>query len=151
MNDASTSSGRLKEFLQRWLITTLAVLVAANIVPGIHYDQWQGLLLATLVLGLLNAFIRPVLMLLSLPLMLITLGLFSVVINALLLYLVGQMKYFHVDTFGAAFWGALVISIVSLVINLLAGTGSAKITVRRGRKPPDKNNPNTGSGPVIDV
>src|SRR5438874_7325940 len=51
---------QLKEFLQRWLITTVAVLVATHIVHGIHYDNWQGLIVATLVLGLLNAFLRPI-------------------------------------------------------------------------------------------
>jgi|SRR5437588_446950 len=140
---------KLKEFLQRWLITTVGVLVAAHVVPRIHYDDWQGLLVATLVLGLLNAFIRPVLMFLSLPLVVVTLGFFIFIINAVLLYLVGQMKRFHVDTFGAAFWGGLVISIVSLILNSLTGTGNARVTVQRGKKPPDK--PDTGSGPVIDV
>jgi len=140
---------KLKEFLQRWLITTVAVLVATHVVKGIHYDDWQGLIVATLVLGLLNAFLRPLLMFLSLPLVVLTLGFFIFVINALLLYLVGQMKHFHVDTFGAAFWGGLVISIVSLILNSLTGTGNARVTVRRGKRPPDK--PDTGSGPVIDV
>jgi putative membrane protein len=98
----------------------------------------------------LNAFLRPILTFLSLPLVLVTLGLFMLVINAVLLYFVGQMKHFHVDSFGAAFWGALVISIVSLVLNSLTRTGKARITVRRGQKPPD-NKPHTGSGPVIDV
>ena len=139
----------LKEFLQRWLITTVAVLVATHIVRGIHYDHWQGLLVATLVLGLLNAFIKPVLTFLSLPLVVVTLGLFILVINAGLVYLVGQMKHFHVDSFKAAFWGALVISVVSLILNSLTGTGNAKITVRRGKK--RGNDSNTGSGPVIDV
>jgi len=141
---------KLKEFLQRWLITTVAVLVAAHVVPRIRYDDWQGLLVATLVLGLLNAFIRPVLMFLSLPLVVVTLGFFIFVINAVLLYLVGQMKHFHVDTFGAAFWGGLVISIVSLILNSLTRTGNARVTVRHDKKPPaDKSD--TGSGPVIDV
>jgi len=140
---------KLKEFLQRWLITTVAVLVAAHIVKGIRYDTPEGLIVATLVLGLLNAFIRPVLMFLSLPLVVVTLGFFIFIINAVLLYLVGQMKHFHVDTFGAAFWGGLVISIVSLILNSLTGTGNARVTVQRGQKPPDK--PDTGSGPVIDV
>src|SRR5947207_1149474 len=142
---------QLKEFLQRWLITTVAVLVATHIVHGIHYDNWQGLVIATLVLGLLNAFIRPILMFLSLPLVIVTLGLFVVVINALLLYFVGQMKYFHVDTFGAAFWGAVIIGLVSLVLNSLTGTGNARVTVRRGKGPPPPKKPDTGSGPVIDV
>src|SRR5882724_8621139 len=96
---------KLKEFLQRWLITTVAVLVATHVVKGIHYDDWQGLLVATLVLGLLNAFLRPLLMFLSLPLVIVTLGLFTLVINAILLYLVGQIiQGFHVDSFRAAFW-----------------------------------------------
>ena len=141
---------KLKEFLQRWLITTVAVLVAAHIVKGIRYDTPEGLIVATLVLGLLNAFIRPVLMFLSLPLVVVTLGLFNFVINALLLYLVGQMKHFHVDSFWVAFWGGLVISIVSLILNSLTGTGNARVTVRRGKKPPP-DKPDTGSGPVIDV
>src|SRR5262245_37072590 len=111
---------KLKEFLQRWLITTVAVLVATQIVPKIRYDSWQGLLVATLVLGLLNAFIRPLLMVLSLPLILLTLGLFIVIINAVLLYLVGHLiSDFHVDSFGAACWGALVISIVTIILNSL--------------------------------
>ena len=140
----------LKEFLQRWLITTVAVLVAAHIVHGIHYDNPEGLIVATLVLGLLNAFLRPILMLLSLPLVLVTLGLFVIVINAALLYFVGQMKSFHVDSFSAAFWGAVIISIVSIVLNSITGTGNARVTVTRGRRnPPRKSDP--GSGPVIDV
>src|SRR5690242_1373105 len=94
---------KLKEFLQRWIITTVAVLVAASVVPGIRYDDWPNLLVATLVLGLLNAFLRPILTFLSLPLVLVTLGLFMLVINAVLLYFVGHMKHFHVDSFGAAF------------------------------------------------
>jgi putative membrane protein len=142
---------QLKEFLQRWLITTLAVLVATHMVHGIHYDNPAGLIVATLVLGLLNAFLRPVLMLLSLPLIFVTLGVFAIVINAVLLYLVGQMKSFHVDSFGAAFWGALVISLVSLVLNSITGTGSARVTVTRGRRPPPPKKSDTGSGPVIDV
>src|SRR5215510_10685251 len=98
---------KLKEFLLRWAIITVAVLIAANMVPGIHYERahWEGLLVATLVLGLLNAFLRPLLLLLSFPLVVVTLGLFTLVINATLLYLVGQMmKGFHVENFGAAFW-----------------------------------------------
>ena len=145
---------KLKEFLQRWLVTTTGVLVAAHLVPGIHYEQerWPALLVATLVLGLLNAFLRPLLLLLSLPVLVLTLGLFTLVINAALLYAVGQMiQGFQVESFKAAFWGALVISVVSILLNTLTGTGNARVQVRRGRrnKPPD--DPSGGSGPVIDV
>lgn len=141
----------LKEFLQRWIIITVAVLVTSHIVPGIHYDNWQGLLIATLILGLLNAFLKPLLLFLSLPLVIVTFGLFTVVINAVLLYLVGRLKYFHVDSFWAAFWGALIISIVSLVLNSLTRTGNSRIEFRRGRPGPPSNKSDDGGGPVIDV
>ena len=144
-------STRAKEFLQRWAITTLGVLVAANIVPGIHYETPLGLFLASLLLGVLNAVIRPVMIVLALPLLLVTLGLFLLVINALLLYLVGAiLKTFHVDSFSAAFWGALIISIVSLLTNWLLGTNRATFRVTRGRRPPPGPPPD-GGGPVIDV
>jgi putative membrane protein len=142
----------LKEFIQRWTITTVAVLVATHIVPGIDYRTWQGLLVATLVLGLLSAFVKPVLMVLSLPLVVATLGLFTLVINAVLLYVVGQLlKDFRVETFGAAFWGGLIISIVTLVLNSITKTGSSRIEVRRRKQsgPPDR--PDDSGGPVIDV
>jgi putative membrane protein len=142
---------QLKEFLQRCVITAVAVLIATQMIPGIQYDNWHGLAVATIVLVLLNAFIRPVLMFLSLPLVVLTLGIFIIVINAVLLYFVGRMKYFHVDTFGAAFWGALVISIVSLVLNSLTGSGNARVTVQRGKGPPPPSKSDTGNGPVIDV
>ena len=98
----------LKSFLQRWLITTLAVLAAAHIVRGIDYDDVAGLFIASLLLGALNAFVRPVMMALALPLLILTLGLFTLVINGVLLYFVGSLvKSFHVASFGAAFWGGL--------------------------------------------
>jgi putative membrane protein len=143
----------LKRFLQRWLTNTIAVLVAANVIPGIEYETLAGLLVASLVLGVLNALLRPLLLLLSLPLVVFTLGLFTLVINALLLMLVGQLvKPFHVETFWAAFWGGLIISLVSLVLNTFTGTGEKRIelhsrTSRSHR--PDHDGP--GAGPVIDV
>ncbi len=142
---------KLKAFIQRWLISTVAVLVASHVVPGISYGNWRVLLVATLVLGLLNSFLRPILMLLSLPLLIFTLGLFTIVINAVLLLLVSWLlhEHFRVDGFWSAFWGALVISIVSLLLNSLTGTGGARVSVRRG-KPPVKNDDDKG-GPVIDV
>jgi len=144
-------SSQLKEFMQRWAIVTVAVLVAAFVVPGIHYDNWKGLLTGTLLLGLLNAFLKPVLMLLSLPLVIFTLGLFTVFINAALLYIVGRLKYFHVDSFWAALWGAFIISIVSLVLNSVTGTGSSRIEFRRGKPGSPSDKTDDGGGPVIDV
>jgi putative membrane protein len=134
-------------FIKRWIITTVAVLVAANIVHGIHYDTAVGLIIATLVLGLLNAVVRPVLLILSLPLLIVTLGLFLLVINAFLLYWVGQMKTFHVDSFWAAFLGSIIISLVTLVLNTLTKSGQSRLEIRRGKPP----RPGDDGGPVIDV
>ena len=91
--------------------------------------------IASLVLGILNAFIRPILMLLALPLLIFTLGLFTLVINALLLYFVGVLlaPHFQVDSFGFAFLGALIISIVSIALNILTGTGNTRVTFQRRR------------------
>jgi putative membrane protein len=142
---------KLLHFLQNWIINTLAVLVAVEVVPGIHFKD-GGLLtpfIAALVLGILNAFIRPILMLLTLPLLIFTLGLFTLVINAVLLRFVGWLlaPHFQVDSFGAAFLGAIIISIVSIALNIL--TGNARVSVRR--RPPPPKNPHDDDGPVIDV
>lgn len=147
-------SERLKEFLQRWVISTVAALIATYLVRGISYQSWIDLFVATFILGLLNVFVRPILMLFSLPLLIFTLGLFTLIINALLLYFVGFLlaPKFTVNSFGAAFWGALVITIVSLILNSLTGTGGAhfKVETRRGPPPPRRDR-DDGGGPVIDV
>lgn len=151
--DMSEKKPGMRKFLQTWLITTLAVLVAVSIIPGIHFENnnlWIPFV-TSLVLGVLNAFIRPVMMFMALPLLIFTLGLFTLVINALLLYLVGVLlkPHFTVDTFWSAFLGSLIISLVSVALNVLTGTGNARITVRRGSHPSSGND--KGDGPVIDV
>ncbi len=143
----------MKKFIQSWAINTLAVLVAVYVVPGIRFKDeslWTPFV-TSLVLGILNAFIRPILMLWALPLLILTLGLFTLVINALVLYFVSFLlgRYFQVDNFWAAFLGALVISIVSLLLNLLIGGGNSHVRFERRRRPPD--NDRGGGGPVIDV
>jgi putative membrane protein len=143
----------IKRFLQSWIINTLAVLVAVAVLPGLSFkdDNLWTPFLTSLVLGILNAIIRPILMYMALPLLIVTLGLFTLVINALLLYLVGLILggHFEVDGFLSAFLGAIIISFVSLVLNLLIGTNKATIQVRR-RGPPRDRGPG-GDGPVIDV
>ena len=144
-------SSPFKQFLQRWAINTVAVLVATYMVPGIHYQHWFDLLVATFILGLLNTFLKPLMMVLALPLLILTLGLFTLVINALLLALASWLlsPKFHVDTFGHALLGALVISLISLALNSLTGTGRSRVEVRRKRRPPRKSD--DGRGPIIDV
>jgi putative membrane protein len=109
---------RMRHFVFRWIVTTIAVFVAAPIV-GINYGDRLGCLLgASLLLGIINAFVRPVLLLLSLPLILVTLGIFILIINALMLKFVGEiMPCFEVPGFWRAFFGAIIISIVSWLLS----------------------------------
>ena len=141
----------MKKFIQSWLIGTLAVLVASYIVKGIHYETWVALIVASLVLGIFNTVLRPLLMLISLPLLVFTLGLFRLVINAFLLYFVGFLlrPHFYVDTFWNAFWGALLISIVTLSLNALTGNSDSRVRVIKRTRPPGSG-PDQG-GPVIDI
>ena len=143
----------MKKFIQSWAVNTLAVLVAVYMVPGIRFKDeslWTPFV-TSLVLGILNAFIRPILMLFALPLLIFTLGLFRLVINALLLYFVSFLlgRYFVVDNFWAAFLGALIISIVSVLLNFVIGGRGSRVRVERRRPPPDPGP--GGGGPVIDV
>ena len=110
--------GAMRHFVFRWIITTVAVMVTPAFVSGIRYDTTGALIGAALLLGILNAFVRPVLLILSAPLILVTLGFFILVINALLLFWVPSMVLgFHVDGFGSAFWGAILIGIISWLLS----------------------------------
>lgn len=139
-------------FLQTWFINTLAVLVAVYVVPGIQFKDnslWTPFV-TSLVLGILNAFFRPLMMFLALPLLIVTLGLFMLVINALLLYLVGLLlgSHFEVDGFGSALLGALVISVVSVLLNVATGVNRSRIHIEHRPRPPSDRG---GNGPVIDI
>jgi putative membrane protein len=91
-------------------------------------------------------------MLLSLPLLLVSLGLFAFFINGFLLYLVGSlMKTFHVDTFSAAFWGAVVISLISGILNFLTTVRTSRIQIRRAAPPSPRGPGDDSGGPIIDV
>jgi putative membrane protein len=100
----------------RFLCGVAGLWVAAHVVPGISYGSTSSLLAAALLLGVINAVVRPILVILTLPLTLITLGLFLLVINALTLKLVTLFLHgFHVHGFWAAFWGALIVSVASWI------------------------------------
>ena len=108
----------MRHFVFRWAITTVAVMVASSIIHGIRYDSVASLIGAALLLGIFNAFLRPILLILSAPLILLTLGLFILVVNGLMLLIVPSIVIgFHVDTFASAFWGAIIISIVSWILS----------------------------------
>lgn len=115
-------------FLIRWFVTTIAVFVATKLVPGIKCEPVEALLGASLLLGIINAFVRPVLMLLSLPFIIVTMGLFIFVINALLLLFVSKLiPSFYVDGFWNAFFGAIIISVVSWILSSFFRTSDGKI------------------------
>ena len=105
-------------FLIRWFVTTIAVYVATKLVPGFKCEPVGALLGASLLLGIINAVVRPVLLLLSLPFIIVTMGFFIFVVNALLLLLVSKIiPSFHVEGFWNAFFGAIIISLVSWVLS----------------------------------
>src|SRR5205807_7152077 len=108
----------MRHFVFRWVVTTIAVMVAAALIHGIRYDSTGSLIGAALLLGILNAFVRPVLLILSAPLILLTLGFFMLIVNGLMLLLVLSLVHgFDVDGFGSAFWGAIVIGLVSWILS----------------------------------
>lgn len=106
--------------LLRWLLNALALLLVAVLVPGVTVDGFYAALIVALVLGIVNALVRPILIFLTLPINVLTLGLFTFVINALLFWFVSTVvKGFHVSGFAAAFWGALVLWAVSWITNVM--------------------------------
>ena len=120
----------MRNFVLRWGIAAAAVAIAAWIVPGIHVYEphrvWTVLVVA-LVLGLVNAFVRPLLCVLSCGLIVLTLGLFTLVVNGLMLWLASWITSdgigleFHVDGFWNALLGALIVSVVSASVSLCSG------------------------------
>lgn len=120
--------------LVRWLLNAIALAILVYwIAPffhiGVHADTWVAVIIAALAFGVINAVIRPIATIISIPLIVVTLGLFLFVLNALLLWLVGAIvPGFHVNGFWAAFWGAIWLGIISWLINL---TGLSSAVERR--------------------
>ena len=110
----------MRTFLIRWSVTSLAIFIVANLSGLLYIESLQALILGSLILGILNVFLRPVLIFLTLPLTLFTLGLFIFVINGFILYTVaGLVPGFQVLSFWSALLAALLISIVCALINHL--------------------------------
>ncbi|MBC7433145.1 MAG: phage holin family protein [Rubritepida sp.] len=111
-------------FFLRWLVLALALAVAVWLIPGLDYRDNTALALAALLLGLVNAFLKPLLFWLALPLTVLSLGVFLLVLNAAMLGLVGWLvPGFVVDGFWAAFFGAIVVSLVALGLNRVVKAG----------------------------
>lgn len=118
----------MRKLILRWLINTLGLFVAVAVVSGIVYDgpAWKMVIVAA-VFGVVNALLRPLLALLTCPLIVLTLGLFTLVVNGAMLLLTARLAgalgvEFSVGGIGAAVLGALVVTVVSVVISLLIGT-----------------------------
>jgi putative membrane protein len=121
-------------FLARLLLNALAIMVAAWLVPGLILSGGISALLAGLVLGIVNTLVKPVLLLLTLPFTLLTLGLFIFVVNAICLGLTAAvLPGFDIDGFGSAFLGAIVVSVVSWILNGLLLPSETPRQVERSR------------------
>ena len=122
-------------FLIRVVVNALAIWLAMEIVPGIQAGSATAVIAAALVLGLVNAVVRPVLLVLTLPLTLVTLGLFLFVLNALCLWLTSAIvPGFEVRGFWPAFWGALIVSALSWVVNgFVSDRGRVVVITERER------------------
>src|SRR5437588_3068722 len=109
-------------WILRWIASGIALAVVGNLHLGVHYDDVTALAIATIVLGLVNSLIRPILFLLTLPLTCITFGLFGFVLNALLFFIVGNsIPGFHVDSLFAGLIGSVLMGILSGILNTLLG------------------------------
>ena len=113
--------------LLNWALSALAVWIVAHLIPGFRVSGWVAALIAALVIGFVNATLGIFLKIVTFPLTLLTLGIFWLVINAAMIELASAIvPGFRVDTFGAAFWGAIVLSLVNMVLRWLAGTGKER-------------------------
>ena len=106
--------------LLNWILSAIALLIVSRVVSGFHIDSFATALVAALVFGLLNATLGLLLKLVTLPLTIITLGLFLVIVNAFVLEFASDfVSGFHIRSFGAAFWGALVLGILQMLFRFL--------------------------------
>ena len=117
-------------FLEHWAITALSLWVASHVFKGLKFDKTSSLIISALLLGFANAVVKPLLIVLTLPLTLVTFGLFLLVINALMILLVAKLvEGFKVSSFWTAFFASIFISLLSIVIGafVLGGSPSTEI------------------------
>ena len=137
----------LFNLLLRWIVLAVGVMLAARIIPGIKYDTAGTLIVVVLVMSFFNAVLRPLLILFTMPLIVFSMGLGVLAVNALLFYFVGEIiQGFDVASFWSALGGSVIVSVTSMVMNLV---------VRRVKLQPDagsdRKRPPAGKGDVIDI
>lgn len=129
----------MKGILVRWLVLTTAILVTAYLIEGIHVSGFFSAFLTAAVLGILNAFLRPLLILLTLPINVLTLGLFTFVINAFLLMMAsGAVSGFVVESFGYALLGSMIISIFNWALSSFINDQGQVTTIEMRRRDGDR-------------
>ncbi len=134
----------LVNLLVRWLVLALGVALSAQLVPGISYDSGQTLFLVVVLLSLCNTVLKPLMVLFTLPFIILSLGVGVWIINALLFYFVGRLvNGFHVAGFGAALWGALIVSLTNLFLS--------KLLTKAATPPPPPPPARGGRDDVIDI
>jgi putative membrane protein len=127
--------GVMLGFFLRWSINLLALVIAGLLIPGIRIQSIAMGIAAAGILGIINAVLRPIVLILTLPINILTLGLFTLVINAALLKLVADVvPGFSVESFKAAFLGALLISFISWVLNIFVGGNGKVLFIKKSEK-----------------
>lgn len=104
----------------KWILNSFSLFLVTKLVSGIHIGRFQDLLLAALTIGFLNAFLRPIIILLTLPVTLLTMGLFTLVINGFMFYMAAHVfGGFQVTNFSTAFIASLLFSLISFILNIV--------------------------------
>lgn len=134
--------------LRDWVLIAIGIFIAAHIVDGITYDSQTTLLVVVLLLSIFNIFLKPILVLITLPFIILSFGLVLWFINALLFMLAGALvDGFHVESFGSALFGSLIVSLVTIMANILFGND------KRNPPPPPPQEPHrkNDKDDVIDI
>jgi putative membrane protein len=127
-------------FFLRWAVNLLALVIAGSVIPGIRIQSMVMGIIAAGILGIVNAVIRPLVLILTLPINLVTLGLFTFVINAAMLKLVADLvPGFVVESFRAAFLGALLISFISWMMNIFVNGNGTVVFIKSVKRSDDEN------------
>ena len=118
----------MKNFIIKWIVNIFTLFIIIHIVAGVSADSWGSIVVAAFVLGLLNAFVKPVIILFTFPFTILTLGFFTLIINAFIFILASKfVKGFEVINFWSAFWAALLFSVISSILNFIL---APKVNIR---------------------
>ena len=138
----------MKKFIIVAIINLFALLLVSNIIKGITIYNWQTYIAASIVLTFINLFLKPVLKIIFLPINILTLGFFTLIINALILYTTSSIiKGFYVHNFFSAFWGALLLSIIYIILETFILGKNSKTFISRD----DESKEELNSSNIIDV